>query len=498
MTVICGPVLSFRGEHLDHGTGVTSWVLSALVVSDGGLLFEVHRNGAWHPVNATLMAERGTRHVDRFDFMVGLSDQPGRVTYRLNGSEFEIRLPVAGRIPRMAYVSCNGYADLKSKPPNQNSLWDRMHVLHGQQPFHLLLCGGDQVYADSMRLKCNTMSAWEDLAWDESNEARFTPAMAVELEQFYFDLYCSRWSQPAVARMLARVPMVAMWDDHDIIDGWGSYPEKRQNSEVMKGLFSVASAHFRLFQQQIMSGESHPLSIGGPDTFSTAMNVGGIALVVLDMRSERTERQVMSETHWQLVYAWLRALQPVAHLFVMSSIPVIYPSLDALANLLGWVPGQQELEDDLRDHWNSQLHRIERLRFIHHLIEVAERGIRPTLLSGDVHVAAIGHIETQGSRATRDPALIYQLISSGIVHPPPPGYALFALKHLLQHSDEVEPGIVERMTEFPGTSRRFIGARNFLCIGDHDNDDGRVRIEWIVEELKTPFSKVIHPIIAAT
>ena len=32
--------------------------------------------------------------------------------------------------------------------------------------------------------------------------------------------------------MLALVPTVAMWDDHDLIDGWGSYPAERQDCAV--------------------------------------------------------------------------------------------------------------------------------------------------------------------------------------------------------------------------------------------------------------------------
>ncbi len=63
--------------------------------------------------------------------------------------------------------------------------------------------------------------------------------------------------------------------------------------------------------------------------------------------------------------------------------------------MFGFLPGQQELEDDLRDHWTSPPHLQERLRSVHRLLKFsAETECRVTILSGDVHVAAVGVIES--------------------------------------------------------------------------------------------------------
>jgi hypothetical protein len=91
--------------------------------------------------------------------------------------------------------------------------------------------------------------------------------------------------------------------------------------------------------------------------------------------------------------------------------------------------------------------------------------IRPTLLSGDVHLAAVGAVESRrnGSGGTTD-AVVNQLISSGIVHPGPGGMILFALRHLMDSVDEIDRGIIARMTKFPGTSTAFVGGRNYLSL----------------------------------
>src|SRR3546814_21195372 len=69
------------------------------------------------------------------------------------------------------------------------------------------------------------------------------------------------------------------------------------------------------------------------------------------MRSERKLDQVLSPKHWEAVYAWMDGLKNIDHLVIMSSIPVVYPGFETLERILGWWPGQNELEDDLADHW---------------------------------------------------------------------------------------------------------------------------------------------------
>ncbi|MEO3432308.1 alkaline phosphatase D family protein [Inquilinus sp. CAU 1745] len=495
MTCLMGPVLSFRG----CGEFGNEWHLSALVVTDGdpGQLSLEDASGR-STVGPDLLWSVQGKHVYRYRFQSTLGDTPSSLTYEILGQSYEVALPAVGQAPRMAYGSCNGFSSPKAMKgiDLKNRLWSLMAEKHNTEPYQLLLLGGDQVYADSMWETVPSIRDWNELSFAEGNAAEFTAEMGTELEGFYFDLYTRRWAQPEIAHMLARVPSLLMWDDHDLIDGWGSYLPERQNCPVFAGLWPIAQKVFAVFQQQLAPHEIRQGAIAPDQGFTFGHIIGNTAILALDMRSERTIDRVLSREHWDAVYAWIDGLTELDHLIVMSSIPVVYPGFDTLERFLGAVPGQQDIEDDLRDHWNSRPHKGERIRLIHRLLAFAEkRQIRPTIVSGDVHVAALGLIESSRSEQGSNATVINQLISSGIVHPGPNAAVLFALRHIFDSDDEIDRGIVARMIEFPGTTDKFIGGRNFLSLEpDPEATGARIWANWIVEGEQYPFTKVIHPL----
>jgi len=73
----------------------------------------------------------------------------------------------------------------------------------------------------------------------------WTEAMAEEATYFYFTHYRQHWCSRHLADALACIPQVMMWDDHDIFDGWGSYPHALLTCSVFQGehLFSHHSSH---------------------------------------------------------------------------------------------------------------------------------------------------------------------------------------------------------------------------------------------------------------
>jgi hypothetical protein len=492
MAIQMGPVLSLVKAD------AKSWQLSALVVADQqpANLECQDRNDGGNGQFEQLWAVGG-RAAYRTRFTVPVEKHARAVSYTVGGATYSVSLPARGTAPRIAYGSCNGFSSLKAMKGvnDKNCLWRKMAAQHESAPFSLLLLGGDQVYADSMWENVASMQAWSELSWNEGNAATASPGMKSDLQNFYFELYTKRWSQPEVAYMLARVPSIAMWDDHDIIDGWGSYPKERQRSSVyQEAIWPAARQAFRTFQHQLAAGEEHPASLAPGNGFSVGHILESVAVVALDMRSERTKEQVLSPVHWEAVYRWIEGLDGPKHLILMSSIPVVYPGFDTLERLLGIFPGYQDLEDDLADHWSSRPHKGERLRLIHRLLAIAEKKrIRPTIVSGDVHVAALGYVESRRAEAGSG-AVINQLISSGIVHPGPGGAVLFALRHLFDSSDEIDRGVVGRMVEFPGTQDRFIGSRNFLMLTPDATEAPRLWADWVVEHDAHPYTKVIHPL----
>jgi hypothetical protein len=208
----------------------------------------------------------------------------------------------------------------------------------------------------------------------------------------------------------------------------------------------------------------------------------------------------MSPQSWKAVYEWLDALPAPgkpgspAHLFVLSSIPVVYPDFQLLENALGLYPGRQELEDDLRDHWTSAPHRQERLRMIHRLLAFSEvKQCRVTVLSGDVHVGAVGVVRSERSSGNEQAVnTINQLTSSGIVHPAPPGMVLFFLENVADKIMNDDSGVTSQMMEIPGTRHHFIGARNWLAL--QPDQENRYWANWYAEREKYAFTKVVHPV----
>jgi hypothetical protein len=139
---------------------------------------------------------------------------------------------------------------------------------------------------------------------------------------------------------------------------------------------------------------------------------------------------VMSLETWNALQGWMdKELEGCRHLFVVSSIPVVYVNSNLVEAAFGFLPGQQDLEDDFKDQWLSRTHKEERLRLIHRLLRFSERSnCRVTIVSGDVHVAALGYVQSaRNGFANEESNVINQLISSAIVHPPPPGLIVYAM-----------------------------------------------------------------------
>ena len=524
MALKMGPVLSFRG--CDDG----NWNLTAVVVSKdapGPLTV------GGQAVNAEVLWDNAKGGIAcRYGFAFPMAAAQTTGSYSVDGETYVVTIPAVGQSPTMAYGSCNGFSSLKlmKDVKDKNALWKAIARQHGlpvpvtkddenapvsqtPTPYHLLLLGGDQVYADAMWETVPLMKQWNEKSWAKANAAPLTDKMQQALDDFYFDLYTSRWSQEEVARVMACIPSIAMWDDHDFMDGWGSYPPERQDCDVFGGIWKSASKAFAVFQQHLKDGERRPGTIGvaAPDwwqqpdkqqtrtgAFSFAYIVGKVAILAVDMRSQRTEdTQVVGEKHWKEIYNWMDHVdrKVVFHILVMSSIPVIYPDFKLIESLLGIFPGHQDLEDDLRDHWNSPPHKGERTRLIKRLLDLPKRQIRTTLISGDVHVAALGIVQALGQATAGPETVVNQLISSGIVHPGPGGVVLFALQQLFDSDDQIDPFTVGRMTEIPGSKSKFIGNRNYMSLEPIEKEDEiNLWCHWLVVNEKFQFTKVIHSI----
>ncbi|PTB40688.1 hypothetical protein M441DRAFT_27244 [Trichoderma asperellum CBS 433.97] len=399
----------------------------------------------------------------RFNIEVELREQQQRIAYRINrGPAMAFWVPGRGQAMNMMFYSCNGFSI--SVNPHEMSgpdpMWRDVLNSHQTQPFHAMIGGGDQIYNDCVAYDSPLFDQWLQITVPEKKlNAPFTFELQTELEHFYLERYCAWFSQGLFGLATSQIPMVNMYDDHDIFDGYGSYAHADMSSPVFSGLGWVAFKYYMLFQHQSIVTEtenSEPSWILGeqPGPYiqevsrSLYMSMGGkVALLAVDTRTERTEDVVLSEKTWDKItsrmYAEIRKGQ-VEHLLVLLGVPIAYPRLVWLENILtsklmspvkaigktgvlgktlNNINDNYEILDDLNDHWTAKNHKRERTVIIEDLQDLAiDRSVRITILSGDVHLGAVGQFYSNpklGLAKHNDPRYMPNIISSAIVNRPP-------------------------------------------------------------------------------
>lgn len=407
-------------------------------------------------------------------------------TDRVGRSGWRFFVPEVGTAPMMAYASCNGFssADLVTKTDAPYALWDVMKAQHERDPFSLLIMGGDQIYADEIWGKVPELVKWAERPRQERVKQRPSQTMLKQIEVFYENLYRARWKSPVMSELLASIPSVMMWDDHDIFDGWGSYPEELNTCPVYEAIFGIAKRYFELFQ--IRSSANKSLLRPNENHYAFSVEFRGQHILGVDNRAERTRRQVMSEDQWKAVKTHLDADIISGNLFVMSAVPVVYRDFSVAEAVLDTTPWEEDLTDDLKDHWRSKLHEGERARLIMSLLK-NHREKRPdcrtVILSGDVHIGCVGVITERDEPRSHK---VHQIVSSGIVHPSPSRLQWLGIMAATNDRAEYlnEDKTIEISMLKPFGSDKYIRSRNFVSL--KEGTDQKLWVNWVCENGERP------------
>ncbi|POR39107.1 Uncharacterized protein TPAR_00697 [Tolypocladium paradoxum] len=451
----------------------------------------------------------------RFNIEVELRDKQQRIAYRINrGPCMGFWVPARNQAMNIMFYSCNGFS-ASAKPDELSGpdpMWRDVLNTHQTQPFHVMVGGGDQIYNDCAADECELFDEWLDIRNPlHKHNAPFTAEMQSEMEDFYLERYCMWFSQGLFGLATSQIPMVNMYDDHDIFDGYGSYPHHDMNSPVFCGLGAVAFKYYMLFQHQSLVGEtenSEPSWVLGlqPGPYinelsrSLFVSMGGkVALLAVDCRTERTEHDVVQDRTWEKImnrlYAEVRRGQ-VEHLLVLVGVPIAYPRLVWLENILtsrlmnpvkalgrtgvfgkalNNIDGGVEVLDDLNDHWTAKNHKHERSIILEDLQDLAiDKSLRITLLSGDVHLAAVGQFYSNpklGLAKHRDPRYMPNIISSAMANTPPSDLMADVLNkrnkvhHFDKQTDEsMIPMFQQGVDGKPRNNKNLLPHRNWCSI----------------------------------
>lgn len=293
-------------------------------------------------------------------------------------------IPSVSQSMRIMFHSCNGFSvgtdvDAWSGP----ALWNDVLRMHDQKPFHVMLGGGDQIYNDGVRVD-GPLKPWTDISNPHKRrEYPFAESMRKECDEYYFNNYVRWYGQRPFSDANSQIPQVNIWDDHDIIDGFGSYTDHFMKCAVFRGIGGVAHKYYLLFQHHLAPPKSTfttdaPQTLkAGPegttpadptqikDTFVMTDDVGDpsyiighkpgpyveersrniycqlgarIAFAGVDARTERTRHQINYPETYKMLFDRLHkefeANKELKHLILLLGVPIAYPRLIWLENIL--------------------------------------------------------------------------------------------------------------------------------------------------------------------
>ncbi|KAF2816263.1 uncharacterized protein BDZ99DRAFT_484920 [Mytilinidion resinicola] len=291
-------------------------------------------------------------------------------------------VPSIAQSMRILFHSCNGFSvgtnvDAWSGP----ALWNDVLRMHQQKPFHVMIGGGDQIYNDGVRVD-GPLRAWTDIGNPHKRRGYpFNEQLRAECDDYYFNNYIGWYGTKPFSDANAQIPQLNIWDDHDIIDGFGSYTDRFMRCAVFRGIGGVAHKYYLLFQHHIPPPKStfttdapNTMKVGldgtpedpiqmkdtfvktddkedpsyiigsmpGPYVEERSRNLycqlgARIAFCGIDARTERTRHQInYPETYKQIfdrLSAEFAANKEIKHLILLLGVPIAYPRLQWLENI---------------------------------------------------------------------------------------------------------------------------------------------------------------------
>ncbi|EPQ28075.1 uncharacterized protein PFL1_04402 [Pseudozyma flocculosa PF-1] len=435
---------------------------------------------------------------------------------------------------RWAGHSCNGFSASvdESEFNGPNPLWDDMLREHARSPFHAVVGGGDQIYCDKL-VREPEIQPWNDEKDPKKRMATpLTDEIRTAIDRFMFNWYCQWFGTGSFAQAIAQIPMINMLDDHDLIDGFGTYPDDLMMAPVFNYIGTRGYFFFLLFQLFVVddidgtSETDHPnrsMIIGGKGVYMPWYNHSLLCylgpkqyILLVDCRSERKVDQICTEYTYGRVFDAIRRMPPgVEHLTILLGVPLAYPRMVFLERTLssslnpivmlakGLSPGftnnfngQVELLDDLGDHWCAGPHKRERNALISAVQDIAlSQRLRISFMSGDVHAGGVGLFYHRSSIApSADSRYMLAVITSAIVNTPPPPQVISLLNRLAKkkhkslfyiHTKETMVPLFEEDLEGKKlkTDKYIIGARNW-CAVTLQEQTGELEFDLRVEKVR--------------
>lgn len=362
-----------------------------------------------------------------------------------------IRTPAEGSKFRLAFGSCR--VAVPHEPPythgrdrhfrkgkgvdSLQALQARMQSSPEHEWPHALMLVGDQVYADEVS------PAVAEKIGDRRDTSEGAGEEIADFEEYTW-LYHESWGDDAIRWLLASLPSLMVFDDHDVTDDWntsGSWVKHQREKGWWRERLIGAYMSYWIYQHlgNLSPGElredptlaevlanaddAEPVlrrfaakaadEVAGT-RWSFHRDFGGTRLVALDTRAGRivaddSKRQMLSDEQWEWVDRTL--VGDFDHLLIASSLPLLMsPGIHHLqtwneALCAGaWGRWATRPSESLRravdlEHWPAFRDSFERLVSDIRAVGSDERGAAPAsviVLSGDVHHAYVAEADFGG------------------------------------------------------------------------------------------------------
>ncbi|KAL1585354.1 hypothetical protein WHR41_05919 [Cladosporium halotolerans] len=401
LEVICGPLLNYRRMSAEN-TDNPIWHGSVLLVcTPGNAPGKLTLQSGESSIASQPQQYQGTKLYEdeksafwQFSIEVPFLEQESVWQYSIPSMRTKAGQPVDKPLRfflpskyesmRIMFHSCNGFSvgtdeDAWSGP----ALWNDVLRVHAERPFHVMIGGGDQIYNDSVRVD-GPLKPWTAISNPEKRRHfPFPEEMRAQCDQYYFDNYVKWYGMAPFSNANGQIAQLNIWDDHDIIDGFGSYTDHFMKCPVFRGIGGVAHKYYMLFQHHLpppvstyttdapqTTGGHNKSTPGDPaqlqksyvaklDVEDPSYIIGKkpgpyveersrhifcqlgkrMAFLGIDARTERTRHQInYPETYEQI---WNHVDQQVTksnggirHLILLLGVPIAYPRLQWLENIL--------------------------------------------------------------------------------------------------------------------------------------------------------------------
>ncbi|MCG7546403.1 alkaline phosphatase D family protein [Pseudoalteromonas sp. Of7M-16] len=389
-----------------------------------------------------------------------------------------------------------------------DGLWPDFGEILEDKNTRFVIGGGDQVYCDthgkrSRRQAKKQKPIIEDLwvwlskhkndlynAYMEGEELN-TEGVIDYLAKLYRIYYRVYWNFDSLRTVYCSYPQYMMWDDHEIMDGWGSLTRDQRidklsnfwqddedhiNSKIARLAYQAAKRAYLDYQHlhnpdTNVSNRQYDI-VDKQQQWDYGFTKGPIGVYMLDTRSHHdVEHQadgarLLGPEQMTRFLQWLNttAASGVKALFIVTAVPVVHwndtvmNNMDLLLKIFGAM-------DDAIDEWGNETNITERNNLLEQIFKASHANQIPiTFLSGDVHCSSAFKLKSTNYKYAK----VMNITSSAISRKPPPAMASVAIEgsKSMYRSTHIE---VENVFEMAGKN-------NFLVV-DVENEGNDLSIK---------------------